>query len=119
MSDDRSSWLKTLNGLQCGGACFLIVEPTLDQPVQPVNLARAADGDELDLARVARLEADRGAGGDVQPHAVGRRAIECEGAVHLEEMKMRSDLDRTIAAVADVDSLRRTAGVQFDGLGCE
>ena len=39
---------------------------------EPEDLARAAERDQLDLARVARLEAHRGAGGDVQPHAVGR-----------------------------------------------
>jgi len=102
--------------------CFthlVIVEPTFHQTIEAVDLARAADGDELDFLGVAWLEANGGAGRDVEPHAVGRRAIEREIAVDLEKMKMRSDLHRPIAAIADFDSLRRAAGVQLDRIGRE
>src|SRR4030095_1222014 len=70
-----------------------IVETPFDQPIQSSDLARAANRDKLHLARIARLEANGGAGGDVQAHAVGRGAVEREIAVDLEEMKVRSDLD--------------------------
>src|SRR3989475_5590067 len=67
-----------------------IIQAAFDQAIQPVDLSCATDRDELDFLCVARLEADGGAGGDVEPHAVGRRAIEREIAVELEKMKMRS-----------------------------
>ena len=96
-----------------------LVQRTFDELVQAEHFALAAERDELDLARVARLEAHGGAGRDVQPHAVRRRAIEGEPAVHLEEMTVRSDLHRTIAAVADRDATRRAPRVQLDRIGCE
>ena len=48
---------------------------------------------------VAGLEPDGGARGDVQPHAVRLRAIERQRAIDLEEVTVRADLDRTVAAV--------------------
>ena len=110
---------KRVDCLQRRVADRLVVERPLDEPVEPDDLARAAERDELDLARVARLEADGRAGGDVQPHAVRRRAIEGQPAVHLEEMAVRSDLHRPIAAVGDLDAPRRTPGVDLDRLGRE
>src|SRR5207247_5027979 len=83
-------------------------------PVQAMDLARAADRDQLHLARVAWLEAHGGAGRDVEAHAVRRRAIEDEMAVDLEEMKMRSHLHVPIAVVADLDPPRRATSVQLD-----
>ena len=96
--------MKASDRLQRRVAHGRIVERPFDELVQPEDFARAADRDQLDLARVARLEAHRGAGRDVQPHAVGRRAIELEPAVHLEEMAVRPDLHRTVAAVADLEA---------------
>ena len=59
--------------------CFAtagIVERAVDQAAAAVDLALAAQGDQLHRLDLARLEAHRGAGGQVEPHAVGRRAVE-------------------------------------------
>jgi hypothetical protein len=110
---------KRLDPLHRCFAHLLVIELALHQTVQTDDLARAADGDQLHLARVAGLEADRSAGRDVEPHAVRGSAIEGEVTVDLEEMKVRSDLHRPVAAVADLDAFRRPTRVQLDWVGRE
>ena len=55
-------------------------------------------------------------GRDIQAHPIRGRAVEREPAVHFEEMTVRSDLHRPIAAVADFDPPRFAPGVQLDRL---
>ena len=60
---------------------------------------------------VAGFEAHRGSGGNVQPHAKGARAFESQAAVHLEEMKMRTDLNGPVADVGDFHFFGPSAGI--------
>ena len=57
--------------------------------------------DEPDLAGLAGLEADGGAGGDVEAAAARGGAVEVERRVGLGEMVVRADLDRPVAGVGD------------------
>ena len=95
------------------------IELALYEAVQPADVARTANRHDLDLAGVSGLEPHRGAGGNVQPHAVRRRAVERQPPVHFEEVKVRSDLNRPIAAVAHDEPSRRAAGVELDWLGSQ
>ena len=54
------------------------------------------------VARLARLEAHRGAGGDVEPHAARLLAVELQRRIGFEEMIVRADLDRPVAGVGDL-----------------
>ena len=83
----------------------------------PVDHARAAERDQPHLARLARLEPDRGAGGDVEPHPARRRAVEVERRVGLGEMIVRADLHRPVAGVGDGQRDRLAVGVQRDLAG--
>lgn len=57
----------------------------------------------LHLAAIARLEADGSSGWDIEVHTECGCAVKLQIAVHLEEMKMRSHLDGTIARIANGD----------------
>src|SRR5690606_17547773 len=69
---------------------------------------------QLHLAALPRLEAHRGAGRDVQAHAAGGGAVELQGVVGLEEVVVRADLDRPVAAVGHVQGQGAAAGVELD-----
>src|SRR5262249_9209132 len=71
--------------------------------VQAVHLTLAAELDQLDLELVARLEADSGAGRNVEAHSEGLCAVELELLVHLEEVVVRAHLYRTVAEVSHRD----------------
>ena len=88
--------------------------PALGQAVQPVHPPLAAEGDEVDLALVARLEADGGACRNVEPHAEGLRTGEVELRVDLEEVEVRADLHRAVAEVAHREPDGLAALVQHD-----
>jgi hypothetical protein len=60
-----------------------------------------------------RLEAHRGARGDVEPEAVGLRALEGERVVGLEEVVVRADLDRAVAGIGDLERHGRAALVDL------
>src|SRR5262249_30620235 len=74
----------------------------------------AGDRDERHRLRLARLEADRGPGGDVGGHAVGEIPIELQRAVHFDEVIVAPHLDWTVATVRDRDPRRLTLGIQLD-----
>src|SRR5688572_16280673 len=65
------------------------------------DLALAGEGHELHVACLAGLEADGGAGGDVEAVAAGLGAVEFERRVGLGEVVVRADLDRAVAGVGD------------------
>jgi hypothetical protein len=96
---------------------LFVVQATFDETIQSRNRPLTANRHQLDLASIARLEPNSGSSGDVQPHPVCRRAVEHEIAVHLEEMKVRADLNGTIAVTTDLDSSRRSTRVQLNGFG--
>jgi len=68
----------------------------------------------LHVAGLAGLEADGGAGGNVEAHAAGLFAIEFQRRVGLEEMVVRADLDRAVTSVGHRKCHRLAAGVEFD-----
>src|SRR5712671_2092707 len=57
----------------------------------------AGDFYEVDGFGVAGLEADGGAGGDVEALAVGGGAVEFQGSVGFDEVVMAADLDGAVA----------------------
>jgi hypothetical protein len=82
-------------------------------------MPRATDFDKFNLALIARLEANRGPGSDIQPQAVGALAVERQPPVHLEEVAMRPDLYRPIAAILHCQRQGPPAGVEFNFAVCE
>ena len=68
---------------------------------------------------VAGLEADGGAGRDVESHAKGGAAVEVQGAVDLEEVGVGADLDRPVAGVGDFELKGAASGVQLDVAGLD
>ena len=62
----------------------------------------------------AGIGAHGGAGGDVEPHALGAFAIELQCVVGFEEVIVAADLNRSVAGVRHHDVLRRAAFVEHD-----
>src|SRR5438105_9094915 len=83
-------------------------------PAEAVNLPISREGDERHLPDLPRLEADRGAGRDVEAHAAGFLALERERRIGLEEMIMRADLDRPVAGIGDRKLHAQPAGIERD-----
>src|SRR5690348_8895951 len=81
---------------------------------EAVDLAFSAKRDERDVARLPRLEAHRGAGGDVEAHAARLLAVELQRRIGLEEMIMRADLDWPVAGVRDSERHDLTARIELD-----
>src|SRR5260370_6481774 len=79
-----------------------------------VDHALARERDQLHVAGLAGLEAHRGAGGDIEPHAARLLAVELQRRIGLEEMVVRADLDRPVAGIGDRQRHRLAAGVEFD-----
>src|SRR5690348_11907132 len=92
-------------------------EPAGDLVVEAVDDALAGIGDEAHRARLARLEAHRRAGGNVEAAAARAVPVEAERGVGLEEMVMRADLDRPVAGIGDLDLDRCPAGIELDLAG--
>src|SRR5688500_2814949 len=91
----------------CSSCRVREVVPPADDPV-------AGDVDEGDGLRLARLEPDGRAGGDVEPAAARRVAVESKRGVRLDEVVVAAHLHRAVAEVRDFDRHRLAAGVQFD-----
>lgn len=91
--------------------------PAVHEVVEPVGAGSPADGDEGYGFFIARLETDGGRGGDVQTHSVSCVAIEFEGAVHFEEMKMGADLNGAVAGVTDFEGDGFAPRIEFNGIG--
>src|SRR5262249_17338655 len=81
---------------------------------EAVDRSLAGERHQRHLARLSRLETHGGAGGDVESHAARLFAIEFQRRVGLEEMIMRADLDRPVAAVGDGQRHRLAAGIGLD-----
>src|SRR5690242_17010105 len=92
----------------------LLLELPHDVLAEAVDRALADERDERHLAALARLEAHRRAGRDVETHAAGFLALEMERRVGLEEMIMRADLDRPVAGVGHSQCHGLAAGVERD-----
>ena len=85
--------------------------------IEPEHHAVAAVGDERHRPRLAGLEADGAAGGNVEPPPACLVPIERQGRVGLGEVVMGADLDRPVAGVGDLQRHRRLAGVELDFAG--
>src|SRR3546814_18771810 len=72
----------------------------------------AAQGDEVDLPRLPRLEPHRRPGGNVQPWAQRGLPVEDQPVIGLREMIVAADLDRPFAAVRDGKARDGLARVQ-------
>src|SRR4029450_7175919 len=70
--------------------------------------------DELDVAGLAGLEADGGAGGDVEAHAAGLFALELQCGIGLEEMIVRAHLNGTVAGIGHRQRHGLAAGIELD-----
>src|SRR6185503_9369750 len=66
----RSSIREAFYGFHRRFTGFAVIKLTFNQAIEAADLARAADRDQLHFARVAGLETNRGAGGDIEAHAV-------------------------------------------------
>src|SRR5690606_25423241 len=76
---------------------------------EAIDLAIAGDFDELDIPRLARLEPDGSARGDIETKPLDARAIEGQGRVGFEKMVMAADLDRPVAGIGDSEGHRLAA----------
>src|SRR5882757_5132790 len=83
-------------------------------PAKAVDDALACQRDELHITGLAGLEAHRGAGGDIEPHAAGLVSVEFQGRIGFEEVVVRADLDRAVAGVRYRQRHSLAAGVEFD-----
>src|ERR1700722_10290060 len=79
-----------------------------------VDGAFSGQRDELHVAGLSRLEAHRGAGRDVEPHAARLLAVELQRRIGLEKLVLGADLDRTVAGIGDRERHRLAAGIELD-----
>src|SRR5262250_1012475 len=64
--------------------------------------------------RLAGLEADGGAGCDIQPKSASPLAIEAERVVRFIGIIVRADLDRPVAGVRDLERPGRPADIELN-----
>jgi hypothetical protein len=98
--------------------CHRVVVAELpEEAIAAPYASRAANVDERDRLALARLEADGGAGGDVQAAEEGEVAIEGQMAIRLGEVVVRPDLDGPVAEIGDgqADARPTRAAVELDG----
>ncbi len=88
---------------------------SVDEVVQSINLPRAGQGHEFDLALVAGLEADGRPRRDVEPETAGGLPVEGERGVDLVEVEVAPDLHGAIAGIRHHDRLGLQPAVGFEG----
>src|SRR5262245_34246084 len=76
--------------------------------------AAAGEWHQVDFAGLARLEAHRRAGSDIEAAAARLGAVELQGRVGLGEVVMRADLDRPVAGVGHGEGDGSAPGVELD-----
>ena len=86
----------------------------LTSPACPRTTRSPSIGTRRDRLGDAGLEPDAGSGRPIELHAPGRRAIEAQGAVDLEEVGVAAHLDIAVAGVDHVDGDRGQLGEDFD-----
>src|SRR5690606_8762983 len=96
------------------GKSLLASELSHDFAVEAKDASLATDGHQPHLARLARLEPDRGACGNVEAHAAGGVTVEIERLVGFVEMVVRADLHRAVAAIGNAQRDRLLALVEDD-----
>src|SRR5579862_1444586 len=95
------------------------LELSHDVLAEAVYRAPSGDRDERHVARLPGLEAHRRASGDVEPHAAGLFAVEFKRGVGFEEMVVRADLDRPVAAIRDRERDALTPFIDLDFAGLD
>ena len=90
-----------------------IADRAVGQRVAATDHLVASNRDDGHGLGFARLEAHRGACGQIQAHAVGGSAIEAEVRIDLDQMIVAADLDRPIGEVGDGEPPHRATGIQF------
>ena len=76
--------------------------PPSVRPFRPKTCRAPPNSTRVTSLRVAGLEADGGAGGDVEPHAERARPVEAQRAIGLEEVEVGAHLDGPIGRVGHV-----------------
>jgi len=79
-----------------------------------IDSSLAAKRDEVHFFFLARFKADGRSGRDIEAHSARGGPVKFESGVHLEEMIMTADLNRTVAGMAHYQRTYRPAGVQFN-----
>src|SRR5262249_6441930 len=104
-----------LRGLADRGVSARSVDGAVRERVEPVDLARAGQLHEGDHLFVAGLEADRGAGWDVEPHPPGLPALEAERAIDLEEVEVGANLNGPVTRIRHGQLDGAASNVGLDG----
>lgn len=117
-----SGWLGLVceaGGLQVGDDLLgaAAADDTRGEVVAALDDPVASDVDKGDRLGVARLEAHRGTGGDVEAHAIGCDAVKGQGGVGLDKVVVAADLDGAIAAARDAQAQAVAVLVELDGRG--
>src|SRR5262249_45133763 len=106
-----------LQGTLHGGLTGGFREGAIAQTVQPIDLAGASKGDERHLFAIARFKTHRRPGRNVEVLAKRQPARKDERLVDLEEVHMRSHLDRTIAVIRHLNLAGLPPHIGLDRLG--
>lgn len=96
------------------GGRILVARISHHQTVEADHAAFARIGHDLDLFLVARFETDGGRCGNVQVTAESGVTVELQITVDLEEMEMRTDLNRAVAGIAHDKLHGLAAGIVLD-----
>src|SRR5581483_286376 len=110
----RPWWVRTCRHRRRGRSSLASVEISHYALLEAEHPPAARKRHEAHLARLAGLEAHRGAGGNVEPASAGDVAVELQGLVGLGEVVVGADLDRPVAGVGDRQRHGLAAGVDLD-----
>jgi hypothetical protein len=95
----------------------LLSELAHDPGVKTVDDSIARQLDQFDSAFLPWFEAHCGTGGDIEPKSTGLVAVELQCCVDLVKMKVRTDLDRSVARIGDPQCDRFSFRIQLDLAG--
>src|SRR5260370_815411 len=102
-----------------GGPDRVAADAAVGQAVEAVHRLFARVLGEAHLPLLAGLETGRRPRGNIEMHAEGARAVECESAVDLEEVEVGAHLDRAVAGVLHRQLDRPPARIDLDIAGGE
>src|SRR4051794_28437796 len=90
----------------------LSLERTHDGTAESHDAPKAREGDQLHVARLARLESQSRARCDIEPSPERLLPIERQRRIHLEEMEMTANLDRSVSRIGYARHDREGVGVE-------
>ena len=91
-----------------------VTGPTIDKVIESEHEPFAAIGNERDVLLISRFKADSSIGRNIETHSESGGAVEIQIAIGLEEMEMRSHLDRPVTGIADFQGRPRPSGIDLD-----